>query len=219
MGTLPDAAIPPVEEHLLSCSLCQSRLVETDDFVVHFRAAATQVELHTATFWQRFLSAQRFVWGGSAAVAAGLVLLMVSGEPRLSKEQPAIVLMQSLRGPEEQVQIAKRSPSLLIFDVAIPATHPSYEVEVVDTAGKPVLKGQIICSCPITDASSGSAQGYQILGPYPCDRSFFKYCKSDVANGKTGSTIYVGAPIGTAAALTALLTGKAAPPFNECGSE
>ena len=84
---------------------------------------------------------------------------------------------------------------------------------------KPVPKGQIICSCPITDASSGSAQGYQILGPYPCDKSFFKYCKSDVATSKTGSTIYVGAPIGTAAALTALLTGKAAPPFNECGSE
>ena len=38
---------------------------------------------------------------------------------------------------------------------------------------KPVPKGQIICSCPITDASSGSAQGYQILGPYPCDKSFF----------------------------------------------
>ena len=83
---------------------------------------------------------------------------------------------------------------------------------------KPVPKGQIVCSCPITDASSGSAQGYQILGPYPCDKSFFKYCKSDVANSKTGSTIYVGAPTGTAAALTALLTGKA-PPFNECGSE
>ena len=65
---------------------------------------------------------------------------------------------------------------------------------------KPVPKGQIICSCPITDASSGSAQGYQILGPYPCDKSFFKYCKSDVANSNTGSTIYVGAPIGTAAA-------------------
>jgi len=84
---------------------------------------------------------------------------------------------------------------------------------------KPVRKGQIICSCPITTASSSGGQGYQILGPYPCDKSFFKYCKSDVANGKTGSTIYVGAPIGTAAGLTALLTRKAAPPFNQCGSE
>jgi hypothetical protein len=41
---------------------------------------------------------------------------------------------------------------------------------------------------------------------------------SAVANGNTGSTIYVGAPIGTAAGLTVLLNGKA-PPLNECGSE
>ena len=84
---------------------------------------------------------------------------------------------------------------------------------------KPVPKGQIICSCPITQAKPGtSTAGYQILGPYPCDKSFFKYCKGAVANSNTGSTIYVGAPIGTAAGLTVLLNGKA-PPLNECGSE
>ncbi len=142
MGTLPGAAIPQVEEHLLSCSFCQSRLVETDDFLTHFRAAVTQVELHTAPFWRRFLNAQRFIWGGSAVLAAGLVLLLVTGEPRLNKPEPAMVLMQSLRGPEEQAQIAKGSPSLLIFDLPMASTHPSYEVEVVDTAGKQILKGQ-----------------------------------------------------------------------------
>ena len=141
MGTLPEAAIPQVEEHLLTCSLCQSRLVETDDFLTHFRAAATQVELQPAPFWQRFLNAHRLIWGSSAVAAAGLILLLVTGEPRLSNPQPATVLMQSLRGPEEQAQIAKGSPSLLIFDVPIPATHPSYEVEVVDTAGRQILKG------------------------------------------------------------------------------
>jgi len=43
---------------------------------------------------------------------------------------------------------------------------------------KPVRKGQIICSCPITQAKPGEdAQGYQILGPYPCDKSFFGTAK------------------------------------------
>ena len=56
------------------------------------------------------------------------------------------------------------------------------------------------------------------MGPYPCDKSYFKYCKSAVANGKTGSTIYVGAPIGAVAGLAAKLNGKV-PPLNECGSE
>jgi len=81
---------------------------------------------------------------------------------------------------------------------------------------KPVPKGQIVCSCPITQASSGNS--YQILGPYPCDKSFFKYCKGATANSKTGSTIYVGAPGGTAAALAVQLNGKV-PPLNECGAE
>ena len=58
-------------------------------------------------------------------------------------------------------------------------------------------------------------EGYQILGPYPCDKSFFRYCKAATASSKTGSTIYVGAPIGTAQALAVLLNGKA-PPVNEC---
>jgi hypothetical protein len=80
---------------------------------------------------------------------------------------------------------------------------------------KPVPKGQIVCSCPITQATGRDAQGYQILGPYPCDKSFFRYCKGDTANSNTGSMIYVGAPIGTAQALAVLLNGTA-PPVNEC---
>jgi hypothetical protein len=83
---------------------------------------------------------------------------------------------------------------------------------------KPVPKGQIICSCPITESTGPNAQSYQILGPYPCDKSFFKYCKPATANSKTGSTIYVGAPAGTAAALAVQLNGKV-PPLNECGAE
>ena len=78
-----------------------------------------------------------------------------------------------------------------------------------------VPKGQIICSCPITKSTAANAQSYHILGPYPCDKSFFKYCKGATANSKTGSTIYVGAPVGTAAALAVQLNGKV-PPLNEC---
>ena len=85
---------------------------------------------------------------------------------------------------------------------------------------KPVQKGQIICSCPVTQAKPGtSTAGYQIMGPYPCDKSWFKYCQSAVANSSTGSTIYVGAPIGAVAGLAAKLNGKAPPHLNECGSE
>jgi hypothetical protein len=57
--------------------------------------------------------------------------------------------------------------------------------------------------------------GYQIVGPYPCQQSFFDNCKSTTANSNTGSTLYVGAPTGTANLLTFLLTGSV-PNENMC---
>jgi hypothetical protein len=80
----------------------------------------------------------------------------------------------------------------------------------------PLAKNQIICSCPTTVANpQNSPAGYQIVGPYPCQRSFFRYCKMAIANTKTGSQIYVGAPTGVPRLLTRLLNGRV-PPINEC---
>lgn len=92
----------------------------------------------------------------------------------------------------------------LCFRAAGETTIPGFD--------KPVPKGQIVCSCPITQSTSGSPPSFQLLGPYPCDKSFFKYCKS---NQKTGSTIYVGAPAGAVEGLAAALNGKV-PPLNVC---
>ena len=78
---------------------------------------------------------------------------------------------------------------------------------------EPLTKNQIICSCP---AATGKL-GYQIVGPFPCQNSFFQNCKSATANTNTGSTIYVGAPIGSARFLTRRLYGMV-PPLNECPS-
>ena len=81
---------------------------------------------------------------------------------------------------------------------------------------KPLMEGQIICSCPITVANPDTAKlGYQIVGPYPCQSSFFQYCNSASANTNTGSTIYVGAPTGGARLFTRRLYGDV-PPINRC---
>jgi len=78
---------------------------------------------------------------------------------------------------------------------------------------EPLAKNQIICSCPTATAKLG----YQIAGPFPCQNSFFQNCKSTTANTNTGSTIYVGAPVGSARLLTRELYGMV-PPLNECPS-
>jgi hypothetical protein len=80
---------------------------------------------------------------------------------------------------------------------------------------KSLKKHEIICSCPITVASPTAMTGYQIAGPYPCQQSFFRNCKKAVTNTDTGSEIYVGAPTGSARALTRELYGFV-PPLDEC---
>src|SRR5208282_5290122 len=81
---------------------------------------------------------------------------------------------------------------------------------------QPLADSQIICSCPITVADPATAKtGYQIVGPYPCQNSFFKNCMRATANKKTGSQIYVGAPAGTPRLLTRLLDGSV-PKLNQC---
>jgi hypothetical protein len=74
----------------------------------------------------------------------------------------------------------------------------------------------IICSCPIAVTNPAAATaGFQIAWPYPCQDSFFKNCASPTAKPKTGATLYVGAPTGSAAFLTHLLTGQD-PSINRC---
>lgn len=84
-------------------------------------------------------------------------------------------------------------------------------------AKKPLAKNEIICSCPITQAEPPAQVGYQIVGPYPCRRSFFANCSAEVASGATGSRLHVGAPTGSAVLLTRLLEGQV-PPLNRCRS-
>lgn len=80
----------------------------------------------------------------------------------------------------------------------------------------PLTDDQIICSCPITLADPATAQvGYQIVGPYPCQKPFFKNCKRAAANQHIGSQIHVGSPTGTARLLTQALNGSV-PPLNRC---
>ena len=81
---------------------------------------------------------------------------------------------------------------------------------------EPLNEGQVICSCPTVVANPATARtGYQIPGPYPCERSFFANCDSTTSNTNTGSTTYVGVPTGSARLLTRLLYGRV-PPLNRC---
>jgi hypothetical protein len=75
-----------------------------------------------------------------------------------------------------------------------------------------VKSNEIICSCPIT---KGSSVGFQIAGPYPCDRAFYKKNCEVQSTSTTGTTIMVGAVTGTPNLLSKILDGSI-PSENRC---
>jgi hypothetical protein len=139
LGTLSAESIAELEEHLLVCSFCQTRLVEADEFLILLREAATPADASTTPWWSAFASRFSF-WSGVAAALAALLILLITGDPHHAKLPPAILLMQSLRGPEAGVEIASAKPFLLVFDVAVQANRADYEIEIVDAVGNEVLK-------------------------------------------------------------------------------
>jgi hypothetical protein len=115
--------------------------VEADQFLMHFRAAATQLDVRPAPFWKVFANMHRLIWGSTALVAAAFALFLATSDPRRLTSQPATVLLQSLRGPEAQAEISARHPGVLVFDVPVVPGQTAYQVEIVDTDGNQVLRG------------------------------------------------------------------------------
>jgi len=140
LGSLPEPRLAEVEEHLLVCSPCQSRLLETDELVTLLRAAAPDPEVRPVPQWRRLFPFRGAVWAGFASAAAALAILLIGGEPRDSSGIPAVVMMRSLRGPEAGAQMAAGKPSQLVFDLSLPGAPAKYRVEIVDLRGNRILE-------------------------------------------------------------------------------
>ena len=140
LGTLSAESIAELEEHLLVCSLCQSRLVEADELLILFREAAALEDTITTPRWLNTSAFGTSLWSGAAAALAALLILLITGDSHHAKLTPAILLMQSLRGPAAGAEMASARPVLLVFDVAVQANRADYEIEIVDAVGHEVLK-------------------------------------------------------------------------------
>jgi hypothetical protein len=134
-GSLRPELLAAIEEHLLTCPDCQTRLIATDEFIELFRAAATQPDARPQPFWRRLFNAR---WIAAAAVVAAVLFLVFVEFPK-PLMVPATVFMQSLRGPEAVTAITAGKPVRLVFDLTPAGDVRDYEVRIVNPLGTQVL--------------------------------------------------------------------------------
>ena len=142
LGTLPEERAAGVEEHLLVCEACQSRLDASDEFAMLFRAASVQPDARPQRSWRAFWNHRAANWTvASAAMLA--ILLLVAGPFREPQMAPATVLMQSLRGPDAPAQVAAGRPALLVFDLVPSPGVNEYEARIVNPVGVEILAAKV----------------------------------------------------------------------------
>lgn len=160
MGDLPEQPRAALDEHLLGCPDCQSRLVQLDAFLAAFRPAVLQMQKQPVAARKQFRLLPRLAWLGSVAVLAACLLFLIL-RPGIHPAAPAIVQMQALRGPERAVRLTAGQSAVLVFDVSGQAQPVKYEIEVVDRSGKAIstfeaeAKGETL-SVPVRKLESGS---------------------------------------------------------------
>lgn len=142
LGKLPAEHLPGVEEHLLICEACQSRLDASDEFAMLFRETAVQPDVRSQRGWRRFWNHRGANWTVAAA-AAFSILLLVAGPFHKRPTEPAAVFMQSLRRPDAPAQVAAGRPALLVFDIVPAAGVNHYEARIVNTVGTEILAVEV----------------------------------------------------------------------------
>jgi hypothetical protein len=140
IGSLRADLIPPVEEHLFCCAVCQLKLTETDEFVGVLRAAATEV-LETSRLgrhsWTKVFSLRPIQWAGAAAVMLAVGFFAASDATKhTARQAPAVVLLQAFRGADSAAVVGAGQPALLIFDIPDKVAPADCRLEIVDLNGK-----------------------------------------------------------------------------------
>lgn len=149
MGRLPEIDLEVLEDHLLLCQGCQTRLDETETYVLAMKTALRQAARVPATTGDRLRSwisdlrpAFSPAWAGAFALVA--VVFGISTQlPVFHKPvEPLIVRLEAMKG-ETDAAVANRPLSLVLDTRGVPAsTH--YSLQIVDQAGKRVWEATAI---------------------------------------------------------------------------
>jgi hypothetical protein len=150
MGRLPEAELEGVEEHLLLCEVCRSRVEELDEFIRTFRETAQVVPVRAQSGKQPKRLLKRLVggwtlWRPAYGLAGALAVLLVVVAIRQPAPEPGPVSeihLQAMRS-SEVVEAKANTPLNLRLDLSMLAPHPAYDVRIADSRGAVVWRSSV----------------------------------------------------------------------------
>jgi hypothetical protein len=150
-GRICEPALAPLEEHLLACPVCQSRLPAIDEYAAMMKAgiAAFERERRASPPHSR-----RFAFSGIPGIrmvfAAACMVVFVSATiawrmqpPSTVASQAATVKLTALRGGEADgaTRAPVGRPLDLVIDRTDLPTSLAYRLEVVSSSGRQIWSG------------------------------------------------------------------------------
>jgi hypothetical protein len=133
LGHTSPAEVERIEEHLLVCGLCRTKLDETEGYAIAMKAAAMELDRKSG----------RPRWLAIAATAACLVLSVSVALKWRANPQPAIAVDLVATRANAAVTAPAGRPLELHLDLTGLAASPVYRVEVVDQTGKQIWRGDV----------------------------------------------------------------------------
>ena len=142
IGSSPPDAIPPIEEHLLTCEGCQDRLLETDDYLLAMRTSAEQLRREVKAVKRREWRIPS--WFPVMVAATCAIVLVVATQRFVQPHGPVVaVTLTALRGDGTGNSAPPRRELLLHPDLTGLAEASSYRLEIVDQTGHTVRQAAL----------------------------------------------------------------------------
>jgi hypothetical protein len=135
MGSLTEEAAAEVEQHLLLCEACCTRVTEADAYIRAVKRAAQVMPEPEPSRWNLRLLLPAF------AVCALLIAAAVVKFSPSVERPPATVALFAMRGTDTQGHGPSRRPLLLQPDLnGLPASS-YYRLDLVTISGAPIWQG------------------------------------------------------------------------------
>lgn len=136
MGSLEEEAATEVEQHLLLCEACQTRVTQADIYIRSMKRAVPELPAAPERWRWNF----RLLLPAFAVCALLIAAAVVRLSPRID-QSPAAIALFAMRGTETHAQGPAARTLLLRPDVnGLPAS-PSYRLDLVDASGSLTWQG------------------------------------------------------------------------------